>query len=754
MLGKIKKTILIFDPRKRATTVDHQIGLEPVMANFRNMCQLEDRILYSASPIGVSAELPIEQVVSDSLTYHDFANPDPIIASDQVSTADFLPPPPFGSNHELFVIDSRVENLSELLNEHLADESVSASIIEISSESDGVFQLTEILESYTDLAAIHLFSHGESGVIQLGNTQLSVDTFQLYSDQVAAWGEALNPDGDILIYGCEVAAGPEGQWLIDELATTTSADISASTDVTGHADLGGNWILETTIGSKPELPNWLSAVDQTWHSTLGVVANTDSFITNENDILSVGSSSGVLENDILENPGGTISQTPELNFDASLDLSANQIWENTSGVPNFDFNLSPDVTLNNNVLDAPPSVTSAYLFDGAGLATLTSTFADLSSDPTTETVSFEMWFRPSSATIIDAYLFEIGGQDSGINLSIYDGGTKLALTVNGTESISVVSDISAEVLSGSFIQAVSTFDPSTGTAELFINGISVGTETNSAITDWSDSTDAPSLAKSTGTAKVVSGQTIFGGFRGEISSFSFYRTLLSPEEIGQDYTASTSFLSVANYDAVSQNNATISMQPDGSFVYDPGENFDYLTGTETTTDTFNYTVTDNVGNSETTTVSVQISGQNDNPENITFSNTTIDENTDTTGGNPVSNLFTTDPDLNDDFTYSIVGGVDADKFSISGAELILTDGLIDFETQASYSVQVETQDSNNATFQKSFTLNVNNLDDTAPIITSATNVAVDENIPPNQIVYTAAADDSADVSGGFTFAIS
>ena len=51
-------------------------------------------------------------------------------------------------------------------------------------------------------------------------------------------------------------------------------------------------------------------------------------------------------------------------------------------------------------------------------------------------------------------------------------------------------------------------------------------------------------------------------------------------------------------------------------------------------------------------------------------------------------------------------------------------------------------------------MSINNLDDTAPIITSATNVAVDENIPANQIVYTATADDSADVSNGVTFAIS
>jgi hypothetical protein len=165
-------------------------------------------------------------------------------------------------------------------------------------------------------------------------------------------------------------------------------------------------------------------------------------------------------------------------------------------------------------------------------------------------------------------------------------------------------------------------------------------------------------------------------------------------------------------------------------------------------------VTDNVGNTETATVQIQIFGQNDTPDNVTFSNTAINENTDTTGGYAVTNLFTSDADINDTFTYSIVGGADSGKFTIAGSELKLTDGLIDFETQASYSVQIETKDAENATFQKSYILNVNNLDDTAPVITSATNIAVDENAPANQVVYIATADDSADVSNGVTFALS
>ena len=55
---------------------------------------------------------------------------------------------------------------------------------------------------------------------------------------------------------------------------------------------------------------------------------------------------------------------------------------------------------------------------------------------------------------------------------------------------------------------------------------------------------------------------------------------------------------------------------------------------------------------------------------------------------------------------------------------------------------------------QSVTLNINDLDDTAAIITSGDSaVAIDENSGAGQAVYTASADDSIDVSNGVTFSL-
>jgi hypothetical protein len=71
-------------------------------------------------------------------------------------------------------------------------------------------------------------------------------------------------------------------------------------------------------------------------------------------------------------------------------------------------------------------------------------------------------------------------------------------------------------------------------------------------------------------------------------------------------------------------------------------------------------------------------------------------------------LSTTDSDVGDTFTYSLVtgpGDTDNASFNVSGASL-RTSVAFDFETKSSYSVRVRTTDSGGATFEKTFTITV------------------------------------------------
>jgi len=52
----------------------------------------------------------------------------------------------------------------------------------------------------------------------------------------------------LLIYACDLAAGADGQAFIKTVAGATGAVVAASTDRTGSAVLGGNWVLERSTG--------------------------------------------------------------------------------------------------------------------------------------------------------------------------------------------------------------------------------------------------------------------------------------------------------------------------------------------------------------------------------------------------------------------------------------------------------------------------------------------------------------------------
>ncbi len=106
--------------------------------------------------------------------------------------------------------------------------------------------MTDYLSERSDIDAIHIFTHGEEGKFLLGWTEgVDSDFIHDHSEEFAAWGKALSADGDILIYGCDVAGGETGAAFVDLLSEVTGCDVAASSDRVG---LGGDWVMEYTVG--------------------------------------------------------------------------------------------------------------------------------------------------------------------------------------------------------------------------------------------------------------------------------------------------------------------------------------------------------------------------------------------------------------------------------------------------------------------------------------------------------------------------
>lgn len=124
--------------------------------------------------------------------------------------------------------------------------------------------------------------------------------------------------------------------------------------------------------------------------------------------------------------------------------------------------------------------------------------------------------------------------------------------------------------------------------------------------------------------------------------------------------------------------------------------------------------TDKVGQSLEKAFELTIENINEAPTALTISNLSITENM--AANTPIGTLSTEDPDMDDNFTYTLVSG-DGDtnntSFDISGNSLLSAE-IFDFETKDSYSIRLATTDAGGLTIERSLTVTV--LDGPDPII--------------------------------------
>ena len=150
-----------------------------------------------------------------------------------------------GPPAEIVFIDSSLNLDCQL--ENAVQTSVLVSVFD--TEQNGIQQITDTLSGYTNLTAIHIISHGAPGRVFLGEDVLDSETLEDYADSLAAWGDSLTSEGDILLYGCSIGAGQSGSTFVEQLAVITEADVAASNNPTGNIEYGGDWVLEFSVGT-------------------------------------------------------------------------------------------------------------------------------------------------------------------------------------------------------------------------------------------------------------------------------------------------------------------------------------------------------------------------------------------------------------------------------------------------------------------------------------------------------------------------
>jgi hypothetical protein len=233
---------------------------------------LEARVLYSADPALAAFDAmpgvqPVEHRVIDAPQQQALLVP----SSDST---------PAETRHELVLVDPRVANWQELVDDIHRARGAEAEVVMLDPARDGIEQIGELLAQEHGLDAVHIISHGEAGALQVGATRLDFDTLLADATAVSRWRLALNSGADLMLYGCDLAASSDGRALVDALSRLTGADVAASTDITGGTSVGGDWTLEYATGPIQSGALAGAADLAAWNESLGLTLTGSDTLVN------------------------------------------------------------------------------------------------------------------------------------------------------------------------------------------------------------------------------------------------------------------------------------------------------------------------------------------------------------------------------------------------------------------------------------------------------------------------------------------
>ncbi|MEM8751252.1 MAG: DUF4347 domain-containing protein, partial [Pseudomonadota bacterium] len=142
-------------------------------------------------------------------------------------------------------------------------------VVFLNDDENGLEVIAATVNLRSQIDAIHIITHGDQGELHLGSARLTQSSMSsTHAAQLALIGDSLAENGDILVYGCDFSGGETGQQAVETLSLLTGADVAASTDLTGHSALGGDWDLETRVG---EIESQILNAGDAWNGVLADV---------------------------------------------------------------------------------------------------------------------------------------------------------------------------------------------------------------------------------------------------------------------------------------------------------------------------------------------------------------------------------------------------------------------------------------------------------------------------------------------------
>ena len=595
----------------------------------------------------------------------------------------------------------------------------------LDSDNDGVYQVTisasdGSLSSGNDLQlAVSVSDVNEAPTITSATSASTPENTE--STTTIYTASATDPENDTLTYS--LSGTDKDEFIIDSssgaISFANTPDHETPTDANNDNDYqiilevsddNGNSAsqeLTITVTDGNEIPTITSATSASILENTSGTIYTASATDPENDTLTYSLSGTDQDNFIIDPSNGAISFVNNPNYEAPTDADTNNVYQVTLEVSDGSNTLTQELTFtvtdsNEHSVSAPidaDGATNQIAENAAAETPVGITVSASDADGTNNTVS---------------YGFTNGNQTSDDNLfSVVPASGIVKLLYSN--SLDYETATSHELV----IKATSS-DGSSATATFTIN-----------VTDFNEySVSAPTDAD--GTPNQIAEDAIAGTAVGITAASS---------DADGSATVSYSFdndnqTSADNLFSIASDTGIVTLASGASLNYETAISHD-ITVKATSSD----------GSSTTRTFTVDVTDVNDNAPLINASQSfSVDENS--ADGASIGTVAATDADLTAT-TYqdwTIAGGNTNNAFAINsstGEITVANSSELDYESGAtSYTLSLTVSDGTNTSSAETVTINVKDLNDNAPVITSSQLFSVDENSANGASVGTATATDA------------
>jgi Domain of unknown function (DUF4347) len=200
------------------------------------MRALEPRFMFDGAVAATTTKAVTDAALADQLAH----TPAPVEVQAANTSLD-------GSKKEVVFVDTSLSNYKDIESKIKSG----VAIEEIDGTQSGLAQIAVWAQTHTGYDSISLIGASDTGTFTFGtdafsHTALSADLAQADLSQMR---QALNPNGDVLLFGSTPLASSDAVQLTSDIAVATNAHSALFTDPTDVTTRDGNWDAQAVTAS-------------------------------------------------------------------------------------------------------------------------------------------------------------------------------------------------------------------------------------------------------------------------------------------------------------------------------------------------------------------------------------------------------------------------------------------------------------------------------------------------------------------------